>query len=172
MDILTEEGYLLKADHEPISLANLVLDEKYKNNSVQVILQLYGAIETTTVTPVGSVCYLDVKDDLESNAKQAIDSDSKTNIASVAQALLDIKFSLNVYLKNKEARSRPLLCDLYYDSISSDLIIHNRSVVGIEIRPISDFKANAEYDLDQLLLKQTKNLSPGTYGIIIHNAVS
>ena len=38
MDILTEEGYLPEADHEPISLANLVLDEKYKNNSVRVIL--------------------------------------------------------------------------------------------------------------------------------------
>jgi hypothetical protein len=153
MDIPPEEGHLPEADHEPISLANLVLDEKYKNNGVRAILQLYGATGTTVVTPAGSVCYLDVGDDLESKAKQAIDSDSKTNIALVTQAFLDIKFSLNVYLKNEEARSRPLFCDLYYDSTSSDLIIRNRFVIGIKIRLISNSRANAEYDLDQLLPK-------------------
>jgi hypothetical protein len=168
MDIPPEEGHLPEANHKPISLANLVLDEKYKNNGVQAILQLYRATGTTVVTPTGSVCYLDVGDDLESKAKQAIDSDSKTNIALVTQAFLDIKFSLNVHLKNKEARSRPLFCDLYYDSTSSDLIIRNRSVIGIKIRPISDSRADAEYDLDQLLPKQTKNLGPGTYRITIH----
>lgn len=84
MDIPLEEGHLPKANYEPISLANLVLDEKYKNNGIWVILQLYKAIKTTIVTPAGSICYLDVGDDLESNAKQAIDLDSKTNIALVA----------------------------------------------------------------------------------------
>jgi hypothetical protein len=46
--------------------------------------QDHRATGNTTVTPAGSVCYLNVGDDLESKAKQVISSDSKTNIALVA----------------------------------------------------------------------------------------
>jgi hypothetical protein len=52
--------------------------------------------------------------------------------------------------------------------MSSDLIIRNRSIIGIKIRLISNSKANVEYDLDQLLSKQIKNLGLGTYRIIIY----
>jgi hypothetical protein len=167
MDV-PSEGHIPEADHEPISLTNLVLDEKYENNGVRAILKLHRATRTTTVTPADSVCYLDVGDDLESKAKQVIDSDSKTDIALVAQACLDIKFSLNVDLKNEE--TRPLLCDLYYDCTSNNLIIRNRSVVPVEIRSISDSRANTKYDSEQLFPRKTKHLGPGTYGIIIHKS--
>jgi hypothetical protein len=170
MDDPSEERRVPEADPEPLSLANLVLDEKYKNNGVRVLLKLHGVTENTTVTPAGSVCYLDVGDDLESKAKQVINSDSKTSIALVCQSSLDIKFSLNVHLKNGEARSRPLLCDLYYDSTSNNLVIRNRSIVPVKIRPVSDSKANAEYDSVQLVPRETKHLGPGLYGIIIHKS--
>ena len=163
MDI-PQEGQALEADDEPISLANLALDEKYKNNGARVILQFYGATGTTTVTPAGSVCYLDVRDDLKSKAKQAIDSDSNTSIALVAQAFLDIKFSLSVHLKNKDA----VICDLYYDSTSNNLVIRNRSVVKVDICPVSDSKANTGYDSEPLFPRESRHLGPGTYGIIIH----
>ena len=169
MDVLSEEGHAPEADYEPIALANLVLDEKYKINGVQVILKLDSAIGTTTVTPAGNMRYRDVLDDLESKAKQ-INSDLKTNIVSVAQAVLDIKFSLNAYFKNEEARSQPLLCDLYYDCVSNNLVICNKSVVPVEIPPISDSKANSEYDSEQLFPQQTKHIGPGTYEIIIHKS--
>ena len=116
------------------------------------------------------MCYLDIEDDLESKAKQLINSDSKTNIALVAQSSLDINFSLNVNLKNEKARSRSLLCDLYYDPTSNNLVIRNRSVVPVEIRPISDSKVNAEYDSQQLVPRETKHLAPGLYGIVIHKS--
>jgi hypothetical protein len=168
MDVLSEEGHVSEADYEPISLASLVLDEKYENNGVRVILKFYEAIGTTTVTPADSVCYLDIGDDLESKAKQVIDSDSKTNIASVTQTFLDIKFSLSVNLKNEKAWGRPLWCDLYYDCSSNNLIICNTYDVPVEIRPISDSKATAEYDSKKLVPQKAKHLGPVTYGIIIH----
>jgi hypothetical protein len=164
MDVPSEGGHVPEADYERISLANLVLDEKYENNGGRVLLKLHGTTGNTTVTPAGSVCYLDVGDDLECKAEQLIDSDSKTNIALVAQAFLDIKFSLSVHLKDKEGRSRPLLCDLYYDCTSNNLIIRNRSAVPVEIHPISEPKA------EQLFPQKTRYLSPGTYGIIIHKS--
>jgi hypothetical protein len=84
MDNPSEEGHVPEADHEPISLANLVLDEKYKKNGVRVLLKLHEAIGNITVTPAYSVYYLDIRDELEAKAKQVINSDSKTNIALVS----------------------------------------------------------------------------------------
>jgi hypothetical protein len=133
-------------------------------------LQTYGVTGNIALTLVGSVCYLNVGNDLQFKAEQVINSDSKTNIASVAQALLDTKFSLDVHLKNEEAHSQPLLCDLYSDSTNNSFIICNRSAVGIEIHLISNFKADAKYDSEQLYRRQTKDLGPGTYGIIIHKS--
>jgi hypothetical protein len=69
IDIPLEEGHLPKANYKPISLANLVLDEKYKNNSMRAILQLHKATRTIAVTPASSVCYLNIGDNLESKAK-------------------------------------------------------------------------------------------------------
>ena len=165
MDI-PPEGHAPEADDEPISLANLALSEKYKNNSARVILQLYGAPGTTTVTPAGSLCYLDVRDDLKSRVKQANDSDLNTSIALVAQAFLDIKFSLSVYLKNKNA----VTCDLYYDSTSNNLVIRNRSAVKVDICPVSDPKAVTGYDSEPLFPRESNHLGPGTYRIIIHES--
>ncbi|KAH8797033.1 kinase-like domain-containing protein [Hyaloscypha sp. PMI_1271] len=144
MDIPSEGGHIPEADYERISLTNLVLDEKYENNGGRVLLKLHGMTGNITVTPVGNMYYLDVGDDLES--------------------FLDIKFSLSVYLKDKEGRSRPLLYDLYYDYTSNNLIIRNRSAVPVKIHPISDPKAK------QLFPQKTRYLSPGTYGIIIYKS--
>ena len=84
MDVPSEGGHVPEADYERISLANLVLDEKYENNGGRVLLKLHGMTGNTTVTPVGNMYYLDVGDDLECKAEQLINLDSKTNITLVA----------------------------------------------------------------------------------------
>jgi hypothetical protein len=65
MDILLEGGHIPKANYKYISLTNLVLDEKYENNSGRVLLKLYRIIGNIIVTPIGSVYYLNIGDNLE-----------------------------------------------------------------------------------------------------------
>jgi hypothetical protein len=62
------------------------------------------------------------------------------------------------------------LCDLYYDFTSNNLVIYNRSIVLVKIRPISDFKANIKYNLVQLVPREIKHLGPGLYRIIIYKS--
>jgi hypothetical protein len=116
------------------------------------------------------VRFLDAGDDLKSKPSQAVDSDSKTNIASVTQAFLDIKFLFKVHLKSDEAQSRPLVCDLYCDSTSNNISIRNRCAVGIEICPKPDSRFDTDYYSEQLFPQQTKRLEPRTYGITIHKS--
>ena len=136
--------------HDSISLANLVLDEKYQNNGGRVIL-LYRT-GTIQVAPAKSLQYLDVKSNLE--FEELIDSKSETNITLVTQDYLDVKFSLDVCFKDYKTK---LLCDIYYDNTSDNLVIHNKSDKGIDIR--------LEDNSKQLLPRLSHNLGVGTHEV-------
>jgi hypothetical protein len=69
MDISLEGGYIPEANYKRISLTNLVLDEKYENNSGRVLLKLYRIIGNIIVTPIGSIYYLNIRDNLEYKAE-------------------------------------------------------------------------------------------------------
>lgn len=47
--------------------------------------------------------------------------------------MLDIKFLLDLHLKDEVALDQSLLCEAYYDSRSDDLLLRNISGVGVEI---------------------------------------
>jgi hypothetical protein len=56
------------------------------------------------MTLVSNIYYFNIGNDLEFKVKQLIILDLKINITLIIQSSLDIKFSLNVYLKNKKGR--------------------------------------------------------------------
>jgi hypothetical protein len=56
------------------------------------------------MTLVSNIYYFNIGNDLEFKVKQLIILDLKINITLIIQSSLNIKFSLNVYLKNKKGR--------------------------------------------------------------------
>lgn len=157
-------------DAPSASLQELKVDEKIKRSGIRVLLQLQQENSITTVTPSTSLRYLDVGDDrdviLEDANQHIIRSQSAKNLASITQSSSDIKFTLDVQLKNGKFQGIFLPFDLYYDVASDNIVIYNRSDVVVHMSFVPDSQtADFDQPLGTVFPRQIKALGIGTYAI-------